>query len=60
MRLTDGRTVVATEEYLRRAILDPRRRGGGGYPPVIPKNHRILVEGEIEALVAYLKNLGDR
>ncbi len=56
--LSDGTTVTVDEEYLRRSILDPGAEIVKGYPDVMPKNFKDqLSEGDIEALIAYIKTL---
>lgn len=56
--LADGRTVVADEAYLRDSILKPKADVAAGYDPIMPSFDRLLGEGDIQALVAYIAALG--
>ena len=59
VNLADGRVVTADEAYLRDSILQPRRDVVAGYEPIMPADFaQILSEGEIAALVAYIRELG--
>lgn len=53
--LTDGRTVIADEDYLVRAIVDPRAEIVAGYSLPMPTNR--LDEAEVAAVVAFIKEL---
>jgi len=53
--LTDSRTVIADEDYLRRSVLEPRADIVRGYRPIMP-NIRVSEE-ELDALVAYIQSL---
>ncbi len=55
VHLADGRTVVADEAYLRDSMLLPKRDVVAGYAPIMPSFQGQLDEGEIAALVQYLK-----
>jgi cytochrome c oxidase subunit 2 len=55
--LTDGTTVVVDEEYLTRAIADPRAQVRAGFDVTMPTNQ--LTEEEIAAVVAYIVELND-
>jgi mono/diheme cytochrome c family protein len=54
--LTDGRTVTADEEYLARAITDPRADIVAGYSLPMPSNR--LNDEQVAAIVSYIKELG--
>ena len=56
--LADGRTVAADEQYLRDSILLPNRDVAAGYQPLMPTFAGALSEGQVQALVAYLRSLG--
>lgn len=56
VRLADGTTVVADEEYLRRAIVDPGAELAEGYGDTMPRLD--LTEEEISLLVDYIEGLG--
>lgn len=53
--LDDGRTVVAGEEYVRRAITDPQADVAVGYRNRMPTFG--LSDGEVDQLVAYVRSL---
>ena len=58
VRLVDGRTVTADEEYLERSIVDPSAEVVDGYRPVMPTDlGERLTEEDIQALIAYLRSL---
>jgi cytochrome c oxidase subunit 2 len=53
--LTDGSTVVADDEYLRRSITDPGAERVEGYAVNMPVNG--LDDDEIDAVLAYIREL---
>lgn len=55
VHLSDGRTVQADEGYLRDSILLPKRDVVAGYEPIMPSFQGQLSEGELNALITYLK-----
>lgn len=55
VELEDGTTVLADEEYLRRAITDPDAERVAGYFVAMPKVD--LTDDEVSALVAYIASL---
>lgn len=58
--LSDGTLVIADEQYLRDSILLPNKQISAGYEPVMPTFQGQISEEEINAIVAYLKSLGDQ
>lgn len=56
VELTDGRTVVADEDYLRRAIVDPRSEVVAGYSNIMPVN-RGLSDDDVDDLTTYIQEL---
>ena len=54
--LTDGSTVVADDDYLRRSITDPGAERVEGYAVNMPVTD--LSDDEIEAVLAYIRELG--
>jgi cytochrome c oxidase subunit 2 len=58
--LSDGRIVTADDRYLRDSILLPLEDVVAGYKPVMPSFTGQLDEGQILALIAYIKSLGTR
>jgi cytochrome c oxidase subunit II len=59
VQLADGRTVTADEAYLRDKILLPSRDIPAGYANDMPSFRGVVNEGQIVALIAYLKSLSD-
>jgi len=57
VQLSDGRTVLADEAYLRDKILLPTRTLPAGYAPDMPSFRGVVTEAQIVALIAYLKSL---
>jgi cytochrome c oxidase subunit 2 len=55
VHLQDGRTVVADEAYLRDSILLPKKDVVAGYAPIMPSFQGQLDEGELAALITFLK-----
>ena len=55
IHLSDGRTLVADEAYLRDSILLPKRDVVAGYEPIIPSFQGQLDEAQLSALITYLK-----
>jgi cytochrome c oxidase subunit 2 len=62
VKLSDGRTVVADESYIRRSILDPGADIVEGFQSnssvLMPSFQGTLTEEQIEQLVEYIKSLG--
>jgi cytochrome c oxidase subunit 2 len=56
--LSDGTLVTADEQYLRDSILQPNKQISAGYEPVMPTYQKQISEEELNALLAYLKSLG--
>jgi cytochrome c oxidase subunit 2 len=54
--LTDGSTVVADDEYLRRSITDPAAELVEGYTVIMPISG--LSADDIEDVLAYIRELG--
>jgi cytochrome c oxidase subunit 2 len=57
VRLGDGTTVVADDEYIRESILDPGAKVVAGYQPIMPTYQGLLGEEAIMQLIAYIKSL---
>ena len=55
IHLSDGRTLIADEGYLRDSILLPKRDVVAGYEPIMPSFQGQLDEGQLNALITYLK-----
>jgi len=57
VHLSDGRTVIADEAYIRDSILDPRRDVVAGFQPIMPSFKGQLSESQLVRLIAYVKSL---
>ena len=55
VELDDGRVVVADDEYLRRAIVDPSAERTAGYTLQMPQNQ--LSDSEVDDVIAYIRDL---
>lgn len=58
--LSDSTLVTADEQYLRDSILLPNKQIAAGYEPIMPTFHGQISEQELNAIIAYLKSLGDQ
>lgn len=57
VRLQNGSTAVADEDFIRTAILEPSRARPAGYAPAMPSFAGQVGEDEVVLLVAYIKSL---
>ena len=57
VELTDGRTVVADENYLRESIMNSQAKVVKGYQPIMPAFQGLVSEENILQLIAYIKTL---
>jgi cytochrome c oxidase subunit II len=55
--LTDGKTVVADEDYIRESIYDPGAKIVKGFPPIMPTFKATMKDEDITAIIAYIKTL---
>lgn len=60
VRLADGRTIAADEQYLHDAIVAPNTQLVAGYRPIMPTYRNTLGEEEVRNLIAYLRQIGRR
>jgi cytochrome c oxidase subunit II len=58
--LSDGTLVTADDQYLRDSILLPNKQISAGYQPIMPTFQGQISEEELNAIIAYLKSLGDK
>jgi cytochrome c oxidase subunit 2 len=58
VRLKDGTTVDADDDYLRESILRPAAKIVAGYQPIMPSFEGQLGEEGVQALLAYIKSMG--
>jgi cytochrome c oxidase subunit 2 len=57
--LSDGRIVTADDRYLRDSILEPRRDIVAGFRPIMPSFAGRVGEGDLLALLAWLRSNGE-
>ncbi len=57
VKLTNGQTVIADEEYIRNSILNPSSQVVEGYQPIMPTFKGQITEEQLIQLVAYVKSL---
>jgi cytochrome c oxidase subunit 2 len=60
VQLSDGRTVVADEAYIRESILQPTAKVVAGYQPVMPTFQGLVTEEGVVQLIEYIKSLSPR
>lgn len=57
-QLRDGSSLTIDENYIRESILSPNAKVVAGFAPVMPTYQGLLKDAQIDALVAYIKSLG--
>ena len=57
--LSNRRSIVADERYIRESILNPQAKLVLGYPPIMPTYQGQITEEELFQLIAYVKSLAD-
>jgi len=57
VRLTDGRTVVADENYLRESVMNSQAKVVQGYQGIMPAFQGMVTEENLLQLIAYIKTL---
>jgi cytochrome c oxidase subunit II len=57
VRLADGSTVTADEQYIRESILNPNAKIVAGYQPIMPAYQGQLTEEQTLDLISYVKSL---
>ncbi len=55
--LSDGRTIVADESYIRESILNPTARLVAGFQPIMPTYQGLIGEEGVLQLIAYIRSL---
>ena len=55
--LDDGGTVIADEAYIRDSILLPTKHIVAGYRPIMPSFANQMEDGDIRAIIEYIKSL---
>jgi cytochrome c oxidase subunit II len=57
IKLANGQTVIADDEYIRNSILNPQSQIVEGYQPIMPTYKGQVTEEQLVSLVAYIKSL---
>jgi cytochrome c oxidase subunit II len=57
IRLSDGKSAVANEQYLTESMSDPMAKIVAGYPAVMPSYRGALEAGQTAAIVEFIKSL---
>jgi cytochrome c oxidase subunit 2 len=57
VRLANGETVIADDNYLREHILTPGQKVVAGYPRIMPTFRGLVDEDQLLQLIAYIKSL---
>ncbi len=57
VRLDDGRTVIADEDYIRQSIVEPMAKIVEGYQPIMPTYRGQLDESQLMQIITYIKSL---
>ena len=60
VKLQNGKTIIADEAYLTRAMMDPMAELVAGYAPTMPSFQGQLTAGETAALLEYIKSLASQ
>ena len=60
VKLQNGQTVTADENYLRESILNPQAKITAGFQPLMPPFQGRVNEEQVMQLIAYIKALGDK
>nr|MDQ3042334.1 cytochrome c oxidase subunit II [Acidobacteriota bacterium] len=56
VKLANGQTVIADDEYIRNSILNPQSQIVEGYQPIMPTYKGQVTEEQLVSLVAYIKS----
>ncbi len=59
VQLSNGRTVLADEHYLRKSILNSTDDVVAGYQPIMPSFRNQISEEQLVELIAYIKSLAN-
>jgi cytochrome c oxidase subunit 2 len=58
VRLSNGQTITADDEYIRESILLPGAKIVSGYQPIMPSYQGQLSDEQIHDLIDYIRSLG--
>ena len=59
VHLSDGRTLVAGEAYIRDSMLLPKKDVVAGYEPIMPSFAGQISEEDLLAIIEYIRSTGD-
>ena len=57
VRLLDGRTILADDEYIRESILNPAEKIVAGWQPIMPTYQGQVTEEQLAQLISYVRSL---
>src|SRR5258708_12632643 len=57
VRPTDGRTLIADDNYIRESILIPNAKVVSGFQPIMPTFQGMISEDDLITLTTYIKHL---
>jgi cytochrome c oxidase subunit 2 len=60
VKLANGSTVVADQEYVRESILNPGSKIVAGYPQIMPAYRNQLSQDQVNQLIEYIRSLASR
>ncbi|HEX5715743.1 MAG TPA: cytochrome c oxidase subunit II [Thermoanaerobaculia bacterium] len=60
VRLMDGRTLLADDEYIRESILNPAAKIVAGWQPVMPTYQGQVTEEQLAQLLTYVRSLSQQ
>jgi len=60
VKLADGSTLTADEDYVRESILTPKAKVVAGFEPLMPTFQGQVTEDQLLQLIQYVKSLGDK
>ena len=58
VRLADGSTIVADDNYIRESILNPTAKVVAGWQPIMPTYQGQVTEEQLSELISYVRTLG--
>lgn len=57
--LKSGESATADADFIRESVVEPNATVVEGFPPVMPNRYGDLPEEDLEALIAFIRSLGD-
>jgi cytochrome c oxidase subunit 2 len=57
VKLNNGTSVLADENYLRESMMNPQAKVVQGYDPIMPTFQGLLKPNQVNGLVAYIESL---